>query len=59
MRLVHDPLREGEIPREQTLQPRCVADLGRTGRVSTTELNRVQFEIGSFCGLGWAARVPM
>src|SRR5919206_1999068 len=38
MRLVHDPLREGEIPREQTLQPRRVAGLGRTGRVSTTEL---------------------
>ena len=23
------------------------------------ELNRVRFEIDSFCGLGWAARVPI
>src|SRR5215204_4669366 len=38
MRLVHDPLREGEIPREQKLQPRCVGSSGRRGRVATTEL---------------------
>src|SRR3954451_4701790 len=38
MRLVHDPLREGEIPREQKLQPRRIGSPGRMGRVAMTEL---------------------
>src|SRR3954454_6656100 len=38
MRLVHDPLREGEIPREQKLQLRRVGRPGRRGRVAMAEL---------------------
>src|SRR3954467_9752452 len=38
MRLVHDPLREGEIPRKQKVQPWRVGSPGRMGRVATTEL---------------------
>src|SRR5215211_4203904 len=34
MRLAHDPLREGEIPREQKLQPWWVGSPGRMGRVA-------------------------
>src|SRR3954470_24107557 len=37
-RLVHDPLREGEIPREQKLQLRRVGSPGRMAHVAMTEL---------------------
>src|SRR5215210_1083238 len=38
MKLVHDPLRKGEIPREQKLQLRWVGSPGRMAHVATTEL---------------------
>src|SRR3954452_24656747 len=44
MKLAHDPLREGEIPREQKLQPWRVGSPGRMGRVATTELGPVDVQ---------------
>src|SRR3954451_12770846 len=38
MRLAHDPLREGEIPREQKLQPWRVGSPSGMGRLASTAL---------------------